>query len=108
MSRVISRNQTCFPNVIIRKDKTKLDKHRRDVNTRMKILCQQKDIDLINNFILEEHHLGIKKLHLNNKGNSDFAKNNLHFIESWIANIDTFDEIRVQHAPDKLEIFWWG
>ena len=82
MSRVITRIQTCFPNVIIRKDKTKLDKHWKDVNTRMNNLCQQKKIGLINNFTLEEHHLGIKKLHLNNKGNSDFPKNNLHFIES--------------------------
>ena len=34
---------------------------------------------------------------MNNKGNSVFAKNILHFTESWIANTDVFDEIRVRH-----------
>ena len=71
-----------FSNIIIRKDKPNLDKHRKDVNTRMKNFCKQKDIGLINSCNLEEHHLGTKKLHLNNKGNSAFAKNILHFIES--------------------------
>ena len=48
----------------------------------MKNFCKQKDIGLIDNCNLEEHHLDTKKLHLNNKGNSAFAKNILHFIES--------------------------
>ena len=39
-------------------------------------------IGLIDNCNLKEHHLGTKKLHSNNKGNSAFAKNILHFIES--------------------------
>ena len=64
----------------------------------MKNFCKKKDISLIDNCNLEEHHLGTKKLHLNNKGNSAFAKNILHFIESWIANVDIFDEIRVRHT----------
>ena len=71
-----------FSNIIIRKDKPNLDKHRKDVNARMKNFCKQKDIGLIDNCNLEEHHLDTKKLHLNNKGNSAFAKNILHFIES--------------------------
>ena len=33
-----------FSNVIIRKDKTNLDKHGKDVNAQIKILCQQKGI----------------------------------------------------------------
>ena len=68
--------------IIIRKGKPNLDKHRKDVNARMKNFCKQKDIGLIDNCNLEEHHLDTKKLHLNNKGNSAFAKNILHFIES--------------------------
>ena len=48
----------------------------------MKNICKQKDIGLLDNCNLEEHHLGTQKLHFNNKGNSAFAKNNLHFIES--------------------------
>ena len=63
----------------------------------MKNFCKQKDIGLINNYNLEEHYLGTKKLHLNNKDNSVFGKNVIHFIESWIVNIDIFDEIRVRH-----------
>ena len=41
----------------------------------MKNFCKKKDISLIDNCNLEEHHLGTKKLHLNNKGNSAFPKN---------------------------------
>ena len=70
-----------FSNIIIRKDKNNLDKHRKNVNARMKNFCKQKDIGLMDNCKLEEHHLSTKKLHLNNKGNSVFAKNILHFIE---------------------------
>ena len=64
----------------------------------MKNFCKEKGIGLINNCNLEEHHLGTKKLNLNNKGNCVFAKEILHFIESWIANIDVFDELRVRHV----------
>ena len=42
----------------------------------------EKRIGLIYNCNLEEHYLGTKKLHLNNKGSNVFAKKNLHFIES--------------------------
>ena len=53
---------------------------------------------------LEEHHLGTKKLYLNNKGNSAFAKHISHFIESSIANIDIFGEIRVHmFQPSRFE-----
>ena len=31
------------------------------------------------------------------RGNGVFAKNTLHFIESLIANIDIFDELRASH-----------
>ena len=51
---------------------------------------------LIDNCNLEEHHLGTEMLHLNNKGNSAFSKNILHFIEIWIANTNILDEIRVR------------
>ena len=71
-----------FSNTIIRKDKNNLDKHRKDANAQMKNFCKQKDIGLIDNCNLEEHHLGTKKLYLNNKGNSAIAKSILHFIES--------------------------
>ena len=71
-----------FSNIIIRKQKTNLDKHRKDVNAQMKKFYKQKDIGLIDNCNLEEHHLGTKKLHLNNEGDSVFAKNILHSLDS--------------------------
>lgn len=46
---------------------------------------------------MDQHYFVIKKLHLNNKSNSFFPKNILHFIESWIANIDVLDEISVKY-----------
>ena len=66
------------------------------MNEQMKHLCKQKDVGLIDNCNLEAY-LETKKLHLNKKGNSSFAKNILHFIESWRPNIDILDEIRIRN-----------
>ena len=71
-----------FSNIIIRKEKTNLDKHRKDVNEQMKKFYKRKDIGLIDNCNLEEHDLGSKKLRLNNEGDSAFAKNILHSLDS--------------------------
>ena len=54
----------------------------KDVNARMKSFYEKKDIGLIDNFILQEHHLRTKKLYLSKRGNGVFAKRILHFIES--------------------------
>ena len=50
-------------------------------NSRLKNFCKQNNIRLLSNDNIKEEHLGIKKLHLNKKGNSAFAKNLLSFIE---------------------------
>ena len=70
-----------FSNIIVRKDKRNLEKARADTNSRLKNFCRQKNINLIPNNNIKEEHLGVKKLHLNRKGNSIFAKNLLNFIE---------------------------
>ena len=70
-----------FSNIIVRKDQRNLEKKRSDTNGRLKNFCSQKNIGLLNNDNLKETHLGIKKLHLNRKGNTVFAKNLLNFIE---------------------------
>ena len=70
-----------FSNIIVRKDKRNLEKARADTNSRLKNFCRQKNINLIPNDNIKEEHLGVKKLHLNRKGNSIFAKNLLNFIE---------------------------
>ena len=46
-----------------------------------RLFCDQKNIPLIDNDNIKEEHLGVKKLHLNKRGNSLFAKNLLVFIE---------------------------
>ena len=70
-----------FSNIIIRKDKKNLEKLRADTNSRLKNYCSQKNLRLINHDNIKENHLGVKKLHLNRKGNSVFAKNLFNFIE---------------------------
>ena len=70
-----------FSNLIIRKDKKNLENLLADTNSRLKNYCSQKSLRLINHDNIKENHLGVKKLHLNRKGNSVFAKNLLNFIE---------------------------
>ena len=70
-----------FSSIIFRKDKKNLEKTRAGTNSRLKEICWQKNLNLISNDNIKEEHLGIKKLHLNRKGNNIFAKNLLNFIE---------------------------
>ena len=57
-----------------------VDKNITETNKRLKNCCRQKDIDYIDNSNVTEDSLGIKKLHLNRKGNSFFAKNLLKYL----------------------------
>ena len=70
-----------FSNIIIRKERNNLEKCRANTNSRLQNFCKQKNIGLIDNENLKENHLGIKKLHLNGRGNTLFAQNLLNFIE---------------------------
>ena len=49
--------------MVIRKDKSNLDKYQKNVNARMKSFYKQKDTSLTDNCNLDELHLGSKKLH---------------------------------------------
>ena len=83
-NKTSSNTVLTFSSIIFRKDKKNLEKTRADTNSRLKNFCRQKNINLISNDNIKEEHLGIKKLHLNRKGNSIFAKNLLNFIEgNW-------------------------
>lgn len=62
------------------KDKKKLEKNRAYANSRLKNYCKQKGIGLIYNEKKRNQH-GIKKLHLNRKGNNLFGKNLQNFIK---------------------------
>ena len=71
-----------FSNIIFRKDKRNIEKTRADTNSRLKNFCKQKNITLISNDnIKAAEHMGIKKFHLNRKGNGIFADNLPQFTE---------------------------
>ena len=70
-----------FSNIITRKDRQNLEKLQ--YNPRLKNYYSHKNVSLVNNENLKENHLGIKKLHLNRKGNTLFAKNLLNFKEGY-------------------------
>ena len=46
------------------------------------IRVSQKNTDYIDDSNIKEDHLGIKKIHLNKRGNSVFAKNLLRYLRS--------------------------
>ena len=79
--RISPDTKIVFSNIIYRKDRRNTDKQRTDTNARIKNFCNQKNIPLIDNGNIKEEHLGVKKLHLNRRDNSLFAKNLLGFIE---------------------------
>ena len=79
--RISPDTKIAFPNIIYQKDKRNTDKQCVDTNARLKYFCNQKYIPLIVNDNIKEEHVGVKKLYLNRRGNSLFAKNLLGFIE---------------------------
>ena len=82
VKRFSSVTKIALSNIIYRKDKRNIDKQRIDTNSRLKNFCSQKNISLIDDSNIREEHSGVKKLHLNRRGNSLFAKNLLGFIEN--------------------------
>ena len=80
-TRISPDTKTVFSKIIYRKDRRNTDKQYIDTNARLKNFCNQKNIPLIDNGNRKEDHLGVKKLHLNRRVNSLFAKNLLGFIE---------------------------
>ena len=82
VKRISPGTKTGFSNIIYRKEKGNIEKQRIDTNSRLKNFCSQKNISLIDISNIWEEHLGVRKLHLNRKGNSLFAKNPLGFIEN--------------------------
>ena len=71
-----------FSGLITRKDKKNLDKNVTETNKRLMNYCCQKDIDYIDNSNITEDSLGVKKLHLNRKGNCFFAKILLKYLDN--------------------------
>ena len=80
VSKESSATFIAFSSIINGKDKANIQKTLTDTNACLKIFCMQKGISFIDNSGIKEFHLGKRKLHLNKKGNSIFAKNLLHHI----------------------------
>ena len=81
IKRISPDTKIVFSNIIYQKDRRNTDKQRIDTNARLKNVCNQKTISLRDNGNIKDEHLGVRKLHLNRRGNSLFAKNLLGFIE---------------------------
>ena len=71
-----------FSGLLQEKIKKNLDKNVTETNKRLRNYCRQKDIDYIDNSNITEDSLGVKKLHLNRKGNSFFAKKLLKYLNN--------------------------
>ena len=82
VKKLSPNTKVAFSSIVIRKDKKDISKTVQDTNSRLKIYCSQKNIDFIQNSNIMEEHLGVKKLHLNKKGNSLLANNFLKYLRS--------------------------
>ena len=79
--RISPDTKIVFSNIIYLKDRRSNNKQRIDTNARLKNFCNQQNIPLIDNTNIKGKHLGVKRLRLNRRGNSLFAKNLFGFIE---------------------------
>ena len=82
VKQISPNTKVVFSGLIIIKDKKDLDKKVVEVNSRLKNFYAQKHIDFIDNTNIKEEHLGNKKLHLNNRGNTVLANNLLKYLRS--------------------------
>ena len=83
VKQISPNTKVVFSSLIIRKDKKVVE-----VNSRLKNLCAQKNIDFIDNANIKEEHLGNKKLHLNKRGNTVLANNLLKYLRSAFWDVD--------------------
>ena len=79
--RISPGTKIVFSNIIYLKDRRNTNKHGIDTNARLKNFWNQKNIPLIDNGNIKGENLGVKKWHLNRRGNSLFPKKLLSFIE---------------------------
>ena len=82
VKQISPNTKVVFSGLIRIKDKKDLDKKVVEVNNRLKNFYAQKHIDFIDNTNIKEEHLGNKKLHLNNRGNTVLANNLLKYLRS--------------------------
>ena len=82
VKRISPNTKIAFSSITIRKDKKGIDKNVVETNARLKNYCSQKKLDYIENTNIKEEHLGVKKLHLNKRGNSLFVTNFFRYLQS--------------------------
>ena len=82
VKKVSHNTKIAFSSIATRKDRKNIDKKVLEVNSHLKNYCSQKNIDFIDNNNIKEEHLGVKKLHLNKRGNPVLASNILKYLQS--------------------------
>ena len=70
--------------IITRKDKKELENRVTNLNMELTRFCDDNLIDFNSNENIDESCLGIKKLHLNRKGNSYLAVNFIEYLKSLL------------------------
>ena len=86
VKKVSHNTKIAFSSIVTCKDRQNIDKKVLEVNSHLKNYCRQKNIDFIDNNNIKEEHLGVKKLHLNKRGNSVLASNILKYLRSTFRN----------------------
>ena len=84
VKKVSHNTKIAFSSIVTRKDRKNIDKKVLEVNSHLKNYCSQKSIDFVDNNNIKEEHLGVKKLHLNKRGNSVLASNILKYLRSTV------------------------
>ena len=92
MKKVSQNTKIVFSSIAIRKDRKNIDKKVAEVNSHLKNYCNQKNIEYIDNSNIKEDHLGVKKFHLNKKGNSVLAKNFLKYLRMYVKYTSELSE----------------
>ena len=72
--------QIAVSTLITRHDKPGMDKKVQDINRKIKVLCVEEKVKIIDNSNLDEYCLGRGKLHLNRKGKAFLARNFISLI----------------------------
>ena len=70
-----------FSGLIIRNDRPTLIEKVKTLNEKLRNYCEQQSIGLMDNSNIDETCLGMKKLHLNKKGNGVIARNFLNYTD---------------------------
>ena len=104
VKKVSQNTKIVFSSIAIRKDRKYIDKKVAEVNSHLKNYCNQKNIDYIDNSNIKEDHLGVKKLHLNKKGNSVLAKNFLKYLRSSFSYVSTNSSCSLENVKYTSEL----